>query len=595
MSLDNFYPDLTRPSTVPQLAKALGVPLDIFQMIMDCSDPTLIYRQHFIPKKVCSILPGTPVANSDGSIEIVLPTHDLSRYRVVWEPTNNVVKFAHRSAARVLERFVSRPNSQAIHSCAFGYVKGKSTRKNAQQHLGKYFLLSADIKNFFPSISVARIEVALRAIGINDEVVESLAKFFAIENSLPLGLNASPIIANLVAKPLDEDLLSLAERFNCRYTRYADDLTFSGDESLPKKEEVEFILRKHRFKANQSKFRYSKRGQRHYVTGLSVSDVHSPHAPRKMKKRLRQELRFIEKFGLDDHLSRIKKSGERQREINRIDGTVSYVASIERKLGGDIRDQWKAICDKEKVGRSFEPRPTTLLRSAVWFVDETEFDARDGTKLLALCLADVLDPQRLTIDLLTLFSDESGDAFGMGAAAGKMIHDGLHWVDSNLTQREKVVNVLSISPIRVMVAMDRFDGVTYQDVYLNLLRKLINVNLRGADDARVHIIIESNKSKVPRQLVSQAVRDEYALLEAANQRRPLEIPSIDVEGKGWTPAMCVPDVFLGVLAQYANSKRQGQGEFIVSLMERLRNRFAVVFDEHEDAIYHSGNPFRRWG
>lgn len=595
MSLDNYAPNLSRPTTVEQIATALGVATDIFQAIVDTDDPTKLYRKHLIPKKVPESLPPVSVEDSSGIVVLSLPPHDLSHYRIVWEPWSNVVKLAHRSAAQALGRYLSRPGSGFPHPSAFGYIKGRSTRKNAQQHVGAPLLLSADIQNFFPSISTARVELALYQAGIRPEVAGSLARFLCIDGALPLGLSASPLIANLVAQPLDVDLLALAEKSNCRYTRYADDLTFSGTTDLPSREDLEAVLKKHRFKLNKRKFRLSKRGQKHYITGLSVSDHESPHVPKKMKRHLRRELHFIDKFGIDHHLSKLKSHRTRQHQINRIDGTVSYVASIEPRLAPKLREAWARICEREQIERSFEPRPLVNLRRANWFVDETEIEKSDGTRLLALCLVDVLESDRLENDLVRLATEEAGDAFG-STSGTEMVEKGLHWADATWSQREKMVVLLSTAPIRAMVALEEIGSNDYCDVYLRLLRRLLDTALKTADDAVVSIVVESNSSKVPAHRINSTVGDVYLQLESQNQRRPLECPSVSVESKGSRPGMCIPDVLLGAFSRYATSKvTAGSTQTLeVTLFERLRNRYSVIFDDQSGTIYHSRNPFRRW-
>ncbi len=81
------------------------------------------------------------------------------------------------------------------------------------------------------------------------------------------------MIANLVCQKLDNKIQALAERLDCKYTRYADDITISGNNKLPTRQDLEKILNEEKFKLSQKKFRITKLGQAHYVTGLSVSDI----------------------------------------------------------------------------------------------------------------------------------------------------------------------------------------------------------------------------------------------------------------------------------------------------------------------------------
>lgn len=595
MSLDNFVPQLSRPTNVEQLARSLGIATEIFLHIADNNEPETIYRRHLIPKRSARAVPPVPIEDGEGGVEFSLASFKFDNYRVVWEAEDLVIKNSHKSAARILQRFLSRPGMQFPHEAAYGYVKGRSTRANARQHIGAKHLLSADIKHFFPSITKARVEISLRNSGIHSNVAGALASFLTIQGSLPLGLNASPMIANLVATPLDQDMTRLAEAGGFRYTRYADDITLSGESELPSREVVEAVLKRHFFRLNQSKFRVSKLGQKHYITGLSVADKSAPHVPRTVKKRLRQELYYIRKFGLGEHLSRLKAIRTTQHEINRLDGMVNYVSSVEPRLAKDLHSAWSAIVNRYGVSRSFEPRPTIKLRQASWFVDEGEIVHPDGTRLLAVCVAHVLDPARLANQILGLMANEAGDAFGTSDPR-TIDKKGLHWADATWSQREAAVKILAVAPIRAFVAIAPItDTSLYSSIYGQLLGRILDVLLRSADDAEVRLFIEENRSKVPERDVLETVATAYSELEKANRRRPLETPQVYILPKATEACSCVPDVLLGVIHSYAISRADSQkGTLPVSLFERLRNRYALIFDGYANEIYHSRNAFGRW-
>lgn len=598
MSLDNFSVDLTRPLSLAQLAAGLGIATKIFSEVVECSDPETLYKRHLIPKKSLSnsfSFSGVERELFSGFMVSELSLPDPSRYRTVWEPITPVIKLAHKSAARAIESFLCRPGSSFPHPCAYGFIKGRSTRKNAQCHLGALRLVSVDIKDFFPSITIGRIELALLESGIKEKVAKQLARFLSINGSLPLGLNASPIIANLVALPLDLDFHKMAESCGCSYTRYADDITISGRADVPEKNLVRQVLRNHGFVLNDKKYRESRIGQKHYVTGLSVSDKKAPHAPRKMKKRLRQEIFFIEKFGFDNHCEKLDGSRTRQHEVNRIDGTVNYVASIEIAVAQGLRAQWKDICQKNRISSSFEPRPFAELRRASWFVDEAEMQKPDGTKVLALCVVEAFNVQQIEMDLISLFEEEAGDAFGTGAALS-IAKKGLHWVDANWSQRQRVVKLLSVLPIRAFVMFDELSSsVDYNSKYKQLLATLLDTMMRTADDAIIEIIVEANSAKISVQETEACMLETYAALRSKNQRRPLNLPTMFVQKKGYRPAMCMPDIILGALNKYLTSKSSKDvGEFSVSLFEQLRGRVRLVLDLGLGKKYRARARIPRW-
>lgn len=595
MSLDKYVPQLSRPTTVEQLAKSLGIATEIFIHIAENAEPEAIYRRHLIPKKAARAQTRVSIDGDSLVAKRALGSYQIDNYRVVWEAEDPVIKNAHKSAARVLQQFLSRPGAQFPHAAAYGYVKGRSTRANARQHIGAKYLLSADIKDFFPSITQARVEISLRDFGVHPNVAGALANFLTIQGSLPLGLNASPMVANLVATPLDYDMSRLAEGGGFRYTRYADDITISGNSLLPTRHAIESLLSRHFFRLNESKFRVSRLGQKHYVTGLSVADKAAPHVPRPIKRKLRQELYYIEKFGLGEHIARLKSTRTTQHHINRLDGTVSYVSSIEPQLAKGLHRTWGAIIQRHGMPRSFEPRPVIRLRQASWFVDEAEIVHPDGTRLLAVCVAHVVDPSGLGSEILRFLANEAGDAFGTSDPQA-IRKKGFHWADATWSQREALVKVLAVAPIRAMVAIAPLsDESSYSNVYGQLLRRILDTFLRSANDAEVWMFIEENRSKVSERDMRDAVEAAYSELEEANRRRPLRPPQVNILPKGTEACSSVPDVLLGVLHRYAVSRVNNQQEALpVSLFERLRNRYAVIFDTYTHQVYHSRNAFSRW-
>jgi hypothetical protein len=214
-------------TTIDQLARALGVPLQVFRDVIACEEPTLIYYRHRIPKR-----------NPRNAMDV----------RIVWESRDESIARSHKAVARRLDDFARRLNIGYPHRAAHGYVTGGSTRSNAEPHCGARALIRADIENFFPTIALERIESILGTIGLSSIPAKALARFATIEGNLPLGLPESPVISNLVCLDLDKDLQLLADQTGARYTRYADDMTFSGSANLPSKEQIRTVLRNHSFR-----------------------------------------------------------------------------------------------------------------------------------------------------------------------------------------------------------------------------------------------------------------------------------------------------------------------------------------------------------
>ncbi len=590
MSIKKFSPKLSAPRTVDQLARALGISTPVFEIIAQNKEPEDLYFLHRIPKRAppknlpeeSSQFPGVQVLK-------------LPDFRLVWEPRYPQIRLAHRSAAGAIDSYLMNNFPGYPHDNSYGYVRGRSTKANAARHLGARRLLGVDIKDYFPSIKIGKIELALRMAGFDAKVTKSLASFLTINGGLPLGLNASPTIANLVSHKMDVDFTEIANSIGCVYTRYADDLTFSGLGDLPSREMVDEVLRKHDFVLNVSKYRESKRGQRHYVTGLSVADKAAPHIPRKIKRRLRQELFFIKKFGLDNHVRRLHGEPYLQNIVNRIDGTVSYVASIEKRTSHELKSAWAEICLNEKVERSFSPRPYLELRDSSWFVDEAEILMADGARALAVCAVEIHGDDHLDQKLASFFEDEAGDAYGQGSS-DEMRKKGIHWSYANLSQRERAVKLLSICPVRAFIAINYLGSSDeYSSLYMNLLRRVLDVAFKTCDDAIMKVFIESNSSKVSGKSIVNLLEGEYKKLVEKNERRPLDLPQFNVVDKGFRPCLVVPDVILGALGgyiQHAGAESKGKNSIQFLLFEHLRRKIEVIFDDRVGVIFNSRNPFK---
>ncbi|MDR6841205.1 hypothetical protein J2W94_001490 [Pseudoxanthomonas sacheonensis] len=454
-------------------------------------------------------------------------------------------------------------------------------------------MLGADIKNFFPSITIGRVELVLRGAGIRSDISKILAKFLTINEELPLGLNSSPLIANLVAHPLDIEFSELAAKLDCNYTRYADDITFSSNKLLPERKDIVKIFSRNGFEANDKKWRLSKRGQRHYVTGLSVADSLRPHAPRAMKARLRQELFYIARDGLEKHVSRLNGEPTEQSVVNRIDGTVSYIASLEPTLAFKLRAQWASICEHERVGRSFEPRKFVNLSDFDWFIDESEFTKPDGTKILALACVHVHKPVEFENEIVAAYEQEAGDPFSQMATSRKR---GFHWADATPSLREKVAKHVATHPLRAVVVTDTLTSSrTYEEVYCGLLREAMGRMLRTADGASVTITVEANSSKISEQKIKSAIDDVYAYLADKNERRPVAPAKVSIQKKGSMSGMSAPDIVLGALAGYLHHYLgKGSDSLRIETFERIRSRVKMLIDLQTGETFHRNNPIAPW-
>lgn len=156
-----------------------------------------------------------------------------------------------------------------------GFIRGRGAFQNAIHHHGSTHILNVDIKDFFPSITKDLINQVWSNYRYNPRVVLQLTELTTFRGSLPQGAPTSPALANIVAEQLDKDLIRFASINNLKYTRYADDLTFSSNSriSVQLLEEIKAIVASHRFSLNAPKTRFSGKGQRQEVTGFVVNDT----------------------------------------------------------------------------------------------------------------------------------------------------------------------------------------------------------------------------------------------------------------------------------------------------------------------------------
>lgn len=195
------------------------------------------------------------------------------------------------------------------HHAVYGFVSNRSIVHAAQEHVGMKYVFCSDLKDFFPSITLYRIKACLMMspFSLNKEK-EPLAYLIAnlccdVKEGrpvLPQGAPTSPILSNIVCGNLDRRLTGLAKRFRLKYTRYADDLSFSGMENVFQEEgefrkELTKIIEGQGFVINEEKTRLQKRAYRQEVCGLVVN--RKVNVKKRYVKEIRRYLHFWEILG----------------------------------------------------------------------------------------------------------------------------------------------------------------------------------------------------------------------------------------------------------------------------------------------------------
>jgi len=214
-------------------------------------------------------------------------------------------------------------------SCVTGFVQGGSIKKNAAPHCSARVVLHADLKDFFDNITLEQVRLAFRSLSAPDPIASLLARLSTIDGYLQQGTRCSPAIANVVCRGLDSDLLGLAAGVGATYTRYADNLTFSGDR-VPAVGDVNSAVRACGFELRDA-CTEQRRGRRQFVTGLNVNVADKqPRLPRKLKQQMRLVLHFVENYGVDAHFERAKAPYPATEAG--IKGMLRFMHSIEPRL-----------------------------------------------------------------------------------------------------------------------------------------------------------------------------------------------------------------------------------------------------------------------
>lgn len=219
---------------------------------------------------------------------------------------------------------------------AKAFVPNRSIKENARFHRAQPMVLTVDVQNFFPSLSVSRVNSLFKSWGYSSSVSYYLTRLCTLDGGLPQGSPSSPALSNLIFSPLDNKIGDYCKESSIRYTRYADDLTFSGGFSASNLiSYVRQVLSALDLELNENKTRLMRKHERQEVTGVVVNE--KLQATRELRRDLRQAVYYIEKYGLNNHLARI---GEvRANYLFHLMGLATFALFINPK----DRDAEKAI------------------------------------------------------------------------------------------------------------------------------------------------------------------------------------------------------------------------------------------------------------
>ena len=274
------------------------------------------YRHHLHPKR-------------DGTLRLI-------------EEPKPVLKTLQR---RILHGMLTRVPP---HDAAYGFRQGRNCAQAAARHAGEAMVIRFDLAAFFPSIAQHRVYGLFRGFGYPQTVARHLtglctaltpipvlhtpglaARDLLASRHLPQGAPTSPALANLIAFALDQRLAGLARRLGARFTRYADDLCFSGDAQItrPLLAAVPEIVRDTGFHLNPAKTRVQPAHHRQSVTGIVVNQ--HLNLPRRDYDRLKAEIHHLQ------NPQDTRRSDPAY--LNALDGRIAWLEQLNPHKGAKLR------------------------------------------------------------------------------------------------------------------------------------------------------------------------------------------------------------------------------------------------------------------
>lgn len=268
-----------------------------------------------------------------------------------------------------------------------GFVKGRSIKTNASEHIGRKYILNLDLKDFFGSISESRVRGLLQYIGFEFSAAEAAARICCLNNELPQGSPVSPLISNMLCLSMDRQMMSFCKYNQIRYTRYADDITFSvysraramfdGDPPsyglIPEdaiNPTIRSIIMQNGFELNPDKVRYHGPLSRRIVTGLTVNEF--PNINRKFIRDIRAILHKIEKHGISCTSSEYRgKYNGKGTLMQHLRGRISWIGQIK----GESDPVFRRLAERFNKNFSFvkpiriAPTQEEMRIRSIWVIE----------------------------------------------------------------------------------------------------------------------------------------------------------------------------------------------------------------------------------
>lgn len=241
-------------------------------------------------------------------------------FRRIDAPLPSVLMIQQWILSNILEKIECHPAAKA-------YIRGQSIKTNAKFHRAQKYILKVDVENFFGSIKEYHVANVFIDIGYTTAVSVGLAKLCCLNGCLPQGAATSGYLSNIILKKFDKEVFDFSRDLKLRYSRYADDITFSG-ESIDKPDVIKKVgdlFKPLSLKINRQKTKLVAKNNKQKVTGVVVNKKLS--VEKTYLRDLRKSHYFVMKHGIFGH-ARYNKPTSPKVLLDQLIGKVSFAIFI---------------------------------------------------------------------------------------------------------------------------------------------------------------------------------------------------------------------------------------------------------------------------
>lgn len=343
--------------------------MSYLQKLKECEDLKGLARLlGFRPAALTSILYKTPI---DKKYTTFFIKKKDGSDRLIKAPAPRLKKLQTHLAHVLYSCLEEIERERKANSVSYGFRRHGTISANAKNHKRRRYVLNLDLEDFFPTFNFGRVRgyfLKDKSFELEEQVATTIAQIACDGTALPQGSPCSPVISELIGQILDLRLLRFAKKHGLRYSRYADDITFSTNQKIfpqtvalqnPSKasawslgEELIKKIEGSGFQINASKTRMHCRGSRQMVTGLVVNEKANIKSDYYRKARAMCDALFQSGQYFTSYIVS-KKNDEEPKpnltsSLNPLEGILSHIYSITQ---AEERREFKVQREKPRAIR----------------------------------------------------------------------------------------------------------------------------------------------------------------------------------------------------------------------------------------------------